>query len=126
MGPYQRQAFQQLKDALCTTPVLLFPDPKLSYIVVTDASGILARTVLIQDQGNGLQPLSFLSRCFKPTKQIYSTNERELAAVAYYPQIWLHYLECFPGRVTVITEHQALVCLMDQLALSRVQMRWLR
>ena len=28
-GPYQRRAFQQLKESLCATPVLLFPDPKL-------------------------------------------------------------------------------------------------
>ena len=67
-GPYQRQAFEQLKDALCTAPVLLFLDPQLPYTVVTDASGSAAGGVLMQDQGNGLQPLVFLSRQFKPTK----------------------------------------------------------
>ena len=82
-GPYQRRAFQQLKEPLCATLVLLFPDPKLSYTVVTDASGTAAGGVLMQDQGDGLQPLVFLSRWLKPTEQRYNTYERELAAVAY-------------------------------------------
>ena len=82
-GPYQRRAFQQLKEALCTAPVLVFPDPKLPYTVVTDASGTAAGGVLMQDQGDGLQPLAFLNRWFKPTEQRYSVYERELVAVTY-------------------------------------------
>ena len=31
-GPHHQHAFQQLKDALCSVPVLLFRDPKLHYI----------------------------------------------------------------------------------------------
>ena len=61
-GPYQWHAFQQLKQSLCAAPVLLFPDPKLPYTVVTDASGIAAGGVLMQEKGHGLQPLVFLSR----------------------------------------------------------------
>ena len=53
-GPYQRRAFQQLKEALCIVPVLLFPDPKLPYTVVTNASSTAAGGVLMQDQGDGL------------------------------------------------------------------------
>ena len=82
-GPYQWRAFQQLKEALCAVLVLLFPDPKLPYTVVTDASSTAAGGVLMQDQGDGLQPLAFLSRRLKPTEQRYSAYERELAAVAY-------------------------------------------
>ena len=50
-------------------PVLLFPDPKLPYIVVIDASGTTAGGVLMQDQGDGLQPLAFFSRRLKPMEQ---------------------------------------------------------
>ena len=53
-GPYQWRTFQQLKEALCATLVLLFPYPKLPYTVVTDASGTAASGVLMQDQGDGL------------------------------------------------------------------------
>ena len=106
--------------------MLLFPDPRLPYTVVTDASRSAAGGVLMQDQGNGLQPLAFLSRQLKPTEQRYSTYERELAAVAYCLQSWRHYLEGCPGGVTVVTDHQPLTHYMDQPVLSRVQTRWLR
>ena len=51
--------------------------------MVTDASGSAAGGVLMQEQGDGLQPLAFLSRRLKPMEQNYSAYERELAAVAY-------------------------------------------
>ena len=110
---------------LCATPVLLFPNPKLPYTVVTNALGTAAGGVLMQDQENGLQPLVFISRRLKPTEQRYSTYERELVVVAYCLHSWQHYLEGCPGGVTVVTEHQPLVRLMDQQVLTRVQTRWL-
>ena len=80
----------------------------------------------MQNQGEGLQPIAFLSRRLKPIEQRYSAYERELVAVAYCLQSWRHYLEGCPGGVTVITDHQPLVRLMDQPVLTRVQTRWLR
>ena len=82
-GPYQRQSFIKLKDKLCTAPILQFPDPKLPYTVITDASGTAVGGVLMQDQGKGLCPLAFMSRVLKPTEQRYSAYERELATIAY-------------------------------------------
>ena len=74
-GPYQRRTFQQLKNALCAAPVLLFPDPKLPYTIVTNAFTIAAGGALMQDQGDRLQPVAFLSRCLKPTEQRYNVYE---------------------------------------------------
>ena len=113
-GPYQRCAFQLLKESLCATLVLLFPDPKLPYTIITNASDIVVSGALMQDQENGLQPLRFLSRLLKPTEQRYSAYEQELGAVAYCLQSWRHYLEGCPGGVIVVTDHQPLVHLMDQ------------
>ena len=125
-GPFQRRAFQQLKNILCAAPVLQFPDPKLPYTVVTNASGIVVGGVLMQDQGDGLRLFAFLSRRLKPTEQRYSAYERKLAAVAYCLMSWRHYLEGCPGGVMVVTDHQPLVRLMEQQLLSRVQTRWIR
>ena len=81
-GLVQRRAFSELKSALCNALLLVFPDPKLQYTVVTDASADAAGGVLMQDQGDGPRPVAFMSRALKPTKQRYSSYERELAAVA--------------------------------------------
>ena len=82
-GALSTACISAVKRSLCAAPVLLFSDPKLPYTVVTDASGTAAGGVLMQDQGDGLQPLAFLNRRLKPTEQRYSAYERELAAVAY-------------------------------------------
>ena len=67
-GPVQRRAFSELKSALCNAPLLVFLDPKLSYMGVTDASADAAREVLMQNQGDGLRPVAFMSRALKPTE----------------------------------------------------------
>ena len=113
-GPYQWCAFQQLKETLCAAPILLFLDPKFPYTIVTDASGTTVGGVLMQDQGDGLQPLAFLSRQLKPTEQRYNTYEWEPAIAVYCLQSWRHYLGGRLGGVIVVTDHQPLVHIMDQ------------
>ena len=123
--PLQHRAFEDLKSALCAAPLLIYPDPSLPYTVVSGASRDVAGGILMQDQGEGLRPVAFMSREFKPTEQRYSGYERELAAVAYYFIQWRHYLEGCPGGVTVVTDHKPLTFLMDQQVLSRSQTRWI-
>ena len=118
-GPMEQRAFQLLKQRLCEAPILLYPDPQRPYVVVTDASGSAAGGVLMQDHGDGLRPLAFMSKAFKPSEQRYSAYERELAAVAFCLIQWRHYLEGCPGGVTVITDHKPLTTLMQQQVLSR-------
>ncbi len=58
----QQQAFDNLKQAMMKAPILILPDPSLPYIVATDASGYAVGAMLGQDQGNGVQPIAFLSK----------------------------------------------------------------
>ena len=60
----QQLAFQALKDALCSVPVLLVPDPAQPFQIVTDASDLAMGAILLQDQGNGMQPVAYESRKF--------------------------------------------------------------
>ena len=60
-GPLQCRAFEGLKSALCTATLLIYPNPSLPYTVVSDASGDAAGGVLMQDQGEGLRPVAFMS-----------------------------------------------------------------
>ena len=78
----------------------------------------------MQEQGEGLRPVAFMSRAFKPTEQRYSAYERELAIVAYCFIQWRHYLEGCPGGVTVVINHKPLTLLMDQQVFSWSQTRW--
>ena len=67
----------------------------------------------MQDQGEGLQPLVFISKALKPSERRYLAYERELAVVAYCFLQWGHYLEGCPGGVNVVTDHQPLTFLMQ-------------
>ena len=123
-GLYQKEAFRRLKQKLCEALILWYLDWKLLYTVVTDASRATVGGVLMQDQGEGLQPLAFMSKALKPLERRYSAYERELAAIAYCFLQWRHYLEGCPGGVTVMTDHQPLTLIMQQATLSRAQTRW--
>ena len=61
--------------------MLVFLDPILPYTVVTDALGTAAGSMLMQDLGDGLRPIAFMSRALKPTEQWYFTYEREIMAI---------------------------------------------
>ena len=61
-----------------------------------------------------------------PTEQKYWVYERELVAMAYCLQSWWHYLEGCLGGTTILTDHQMLICIMDQPVLNPAQTRWIR
>ena len=67
-GLLQRKAFESLKIALCTMPLVINPNLSLPYTVVLDASRDVAEGALVQDQGEGLRLVTFMSRAFKPTE----------------------------------------------------------
>ncbi|GJP52565.1 hypothetical protein CLOM_g11667 [Closterium sp. NIES-68] len=60
--PQHQEAVEQLKQALTSAPVLILPDPERDYVIEADASDQAVGAVLMQDQGNGLQPIAYLSK----------------------------------------------------------------
>ncbi|GBG59127.1 hypothetical protein CBR_g32144 [Chara braunii] len=75
------EAFQALKEALVSYPVLRIADPKLTFVVTTDASQYGIGAVLQQDDGDGLRPLEYYSKRMPSVKVATSTYMRELYAL---------------------------------------------
>ncbi|KAK3250902.1 hypothetical protein CYMTET_39736 [Cymbomonas tetramitiformis] len=129
-GPYQQWAFEELKAALISAPVLALPDTKgaadgsAPFVVQTDASGIALGGVLMQDHGDGLRVIAYESRQFSAAEQNYHTGERELGALHHCTTVtWRHYLIFTNFRLQ--GDHRPLEWLMEPgRELSRRQARW--
>ena len=77
-------AFKNLKDMLCSVPVLNSPDFKKGFIVLIDGSdrGLGAVDLLAQVGGDGQEhPVGYFSRKLLPGEQRYSTIEKEYLAI---------------------------------------------
>lgn len=118
----QQEAFDALKSAITSAPILIAPDDTKPYVVTTDASGFAVGATLSQDQGRGLQPIAFMSKKMLKSECNYAVAEQELLAVICALKEWRHYLH---GRkFKVITDHQSLRYLATQPHLSGRQARW--
>ena len=87
-GESQAAAFNALKDALTTAPVLAIANPALPFTVTTDASQFAIGAMLQQDQGRGLQPIAYLSRKLNPAERNYTTGEQELLTLVHALEQW--------------------------------------
>ena len=106
--------------------MLTYPNPNLEYTVIMDASKIAVGGTLMQDHGEGLRPIAFMSRTLNPSERKYSAYEHELLAIAFCFVKWRHYLEGCLGGVKLVTDHKTLTSLMSQEIFLRVQAWWLR
>ena len=118
----EEEAFQKLKQAVCSAPILVIPDPKVAYTVISDASGFAIGAALCQDHGKGLQPCAYLSRKMNDHERNYPVHEQELLAIVHALREWRHYL--LGNKFAVITDHRSLQYLQSQDKLSARQTRW--
>ncbi|KAK3544371.1 hypothetical protein QTP86_010148 [Hemibagrus guttatus] len=95
-SPAAEEAFNTLKKAFTTAPLLIHPDPDKPFIVEVDASTTGVGAVLSQQQGNPsrLHPCAFFSRKLNPAERNYDIGNRELLAVKLALEEWrnLEYL----------------------------------
>jgi transposase InsO family protein len=119
----QQQAFDRLKQAVSTAPVLVLPDEHLPFVVRTDASGFALGGELLQDQGHGRQPVAYMSKKMLAAEKNYPVHEQELLAVICALREWRHYV--YGKEFKVVTDHQSLRYLSTQPNLSARQVRWM-
>ncbi|CAI7828354.1 unnamed protein product, partial [Closterium sp. NIES-54] len=91
-GEKEHVAFSTLKNVLCSLPVLRIADPHRPFEVVTDGSDIAIGAVLLQDFGNGLQPIAYESRKLHPPEKNYPIHDREMLAIVHAFKVWRCYL----------------------------------
>lgn len=123
-GTPPAEAFEKLKQAFTTAPVLRHFDPDLETWLETDASDFVAAAVLSQMHDNVLYPVAFLSHKMTPAECNYEIYDKELLAIVQAFEEWRVELAGSASPIDVVTDHQALQYFMTSKRLNRRQARW--
>ncbi|GAU44890.1 hypothetical protein TSUD_400530 [Trifolium subterraneum] len=112
-------AFQSLKQAVTSAPVLGLPNFSEPFTLETDASGRGIGAVLGQ-QGH---PIAYFSKKLSPRRQKQSAYIRELIAITKALAKFRHYL--LGNRFVIKTDQKSLKSLLDQSLQTPEQQAWL-
>jgi hypothetical protein len=116
-NPTTAQAFQTLKMAMCTTPVLAVPDFTKTFLLECDASGKGNGDVLMQEG----QPLAFTNKQLSEINLGKSIYEKEMLFIMHAIDLWRPYL--LGQRFQIKTDHQSLKYFLQQCISSLEQQK---
>ena len=117
------EAFENLKTALTSSPILAFPNRHDQFILDTDASDFGTGAVLSQLQDGVERVIAYGSHALNAAQQRYCTTKRELLAVHTYIHQFRHFLQ---GRHFLIrTDHSYLTWLKNFKNAEGMLGRWL-
>ena len=104
-GPQER-AFNRLKQALTSAPLLAMPIDRGRYVLDTDAKNFSMGCVLQQWQNGELRVIGYASKAFSESELRYCTTRRELTAIIFGLKYYRHFLLGNP--FVLRTDHAAL------------------
>ena len=97
-----KEAFNLLKQALISKPILALPNFAKTFLVTTNASGQAIGGVLSQER----KPIAYKSTKLRTHELNYPPHDLELLAVVHALKLWRHYLLGKP--FTIKTDHKSL------------------
>jgi hypothetical protein len=104
----QQQAFNDLKQHLCSSPVLSLPDLQHPFEIETDASDYVVGIILTQHG----HPMAYHSETLSYVVHKYPTYDKEMYSIVQACRQWRHYIL---GKETVIhTDHKPLQFMQTQ------------
>ena len=104
------QAFRTSKIALCSQPILAFPDSEGKYIVDTDASNTGLGAVLSQVQNGEERVIAYYSKTLSKPERNYCVTRRELLAIVRALEHFHKYL--YGREFSLRTDHAAIAWLL--------------
>jgi len=122
----QHTAFENLKAAYVSKPVLLMPDRTKPYEIECDASLFATGAILLQqDTNRDWHPVAYHSKSMSPTERNYQVYNRELMAVIRSLREWQCYIYGSDYTTIVWTDHHNLTYYTHPQKLTRRQVRWM-
>src|SRR5436190_17176129 len=121
----QQEAFDNIKKAITSDPVLIHPDPDKPYYLETDASGVAMGAILSQRHTDGkLHPIGYMSKGFNEAQAKYNTYNKELLAIVEALDFWRLLLEGSEKPITIYTDHRNLQYWQEAHVMDRKHHRW--
>ncbi|KAJ3476377.1 hypothetical protein NLI96_g11201 [Meripilus lineatus] len=123
--PDALSAFETLKRAFTSSPVLRHFDPALPTTLSTDASDFAIAGIVHQPDEHGfLHPCAYRSRKLSPSEINYEIYDKELLAIIDSFRDFHAWLIGTIDPVSVVSDHKNLEYFMTSRVLNRRQARW--
>jgi hypothetical protein len=121
----QEKAFEGLKEAFTSAPILRIPDDTNPFWLETDASDFATGAVLSQlDPTNGIyHPVAFYSKSLGVHERNYKIYDKKLLAIIRALEEYCHHLESHPLPIEIFTDHANLTYFKTAQNLMRRQAR---
>src|SRR5258708_7944634 len=119
-GTAEQQAFDALKNAVTSAPMLAFPSKSGLFQLECNASNFATGAVLSQQQEDGLfHPIGFMSKSFSDTERNYQIHDKEMLAIMHTLEEWRHFLEGSDQMFEIHTDHKNLSYFQEAHKLNR-------
>jgi transposase InsO family protein len=122
-GESQQEAFEKLKHACITEPVLVAFRSGEPLRFETDASDLAMGGAALQERDGKWHPIAYYSKKFSSAEERYDVHDKELLAIVYALEHWRVYAESC-SDLTIFTDHKNLTHFTTTKQLNRRQVRW--
>ncbi|GFX21398.1 retrovirus-related Pol polyprotein from transposon 412 [Trichonephila clavipes] len=117
-------SFLQLKEALTSSPILIYPQPDKPFILDTDASNESVGAVLSQEIDGQERVVAYWSKCLSKPERNYCVTRKELLAIVKAIEHFHHYL--YGQKFLLRTDHASLTWLMSFRNTEGQVARWIQ
>ncbi|GKB73737.1 reverse transcriptase domain-containing protein [Tanacetum coccineum] len=107
-----KKVFNNLKEKLTTTPIIISPDWNIPFELMCNASDFAVGAVLGQMIDGKFKPIYYASKTLHDAQAHYTTTEKELLAVVFSFDKFRPYL--ILSKTIVYTDHSALKYLFNK------------
>ena len=122
----EQTVFEDLKMAVTTAPVLMFPQDLEPFRVEVDSLDFTTGAVLSQQStvDGKWHPVAFYNKSLSSVEQNYKIHDKEMLAIICVLEKWKHFLEGATHLVEIWTDHKNLEYFMTAKKLNHHQARW--
>jgi len=125
-GTKEQEAFERLKMAVTTAPILASPQDSEPFRIKADSSDFASGAILSQQlpREEKWHPVAFYSKSLSPVERSYEIHDKEMLAIIRVLEEWRYFLEEARHPVEIWTDHKNLEYFMTAKKLNRYQAQW--